>query len=117
MTLSQQIQSLSAYAHFAAAMDLSHGLAFLTGALYADSQAIVKNIMFCVAQLQIISGDLKFKFFIMHEGTDRLETIFSDVRTQDQNRKFDILQLLQKLSVGAAISATFEHHPDLDRGH
>ena len=115
MTLAQQIRSLSAYAHLVAAMYLGHRLAFLTGALYADSQAIVKNIMFCVARLQIISGDLKF--FIIHEGTDRLETIFSDVRTQDQNRNFDILQLSQKLSVGAAISATFERHPDLDRGH
>jgi hypothetical protein len=115
MTLSQQIRSLSAYAHLAVAMYLGHGLAFLTGALYADSQAIVKNIIFCVARLQIISGDLEF--FIIHEGTDRLETIFSDVRTQDQNRNFDILQLSQKLSVGAAISATFERHPDLDRGH
>jgi hypothetical protein len=114
MTLSQQIRSLSAYAHLAAAMYLGHGLAFLTGALYADSQAIVKNIVFCVARLQIISGDLEF--FIIHEGTDRLETIFSDVRTQDQNRNFDILQLSQKLSVGAAISATFERHPDLE-GH
>ena len=116
MTLSQQIRSLSAYAHLVAAMYLGHGLAFLTGALYADSQAIVKNIMFCVARLQIISGDLEF--FIIHEGTDRLETIFSDVRTQDQNRNFFILQLSQKLSVGAAImphsSATLTSTKDIE---
>jgi hypothetical protein len=115
MTLSEQVRSISAYAHLAAAMYLKHGLAFLTGALYADSQAIVKNIMFCIARLQLIDGNLKF--YIILEGTDRLETIFSDVRTQDHSRNFDVLQLSQKLSVGAAISATFERHPDLDRGH
>ena len=115
MTLSEQVRSLSAYAHLAAAMYLKHGLAFLTGALYADSQAIVKNIIFCIARLQLINGNLKF--YIILEGTDRLETIFSDVRTQDHSRNFDVLQLSQKLSVGAAISTTFEQHPDLDRGH
>jgi hypothetical protein len=115
MTLSEQVRSLSVYAHLAAAMYLKHGLAFLTGALYADSQAIVKNIIFCIARLQLIDGNLKF--YIILEGTDRLETIFSDVRTQDHSRNFDVLQLSQKLSVGAAISATFERHPNLDRGH
>ena len=49
MTLSEQVQSLSAYAHLAAAMYLKYGLAFLTGALYADSHTIVKNIIFCIA--------------------------------------------------------------------
>jgi hypothetical protein len=115
MTLSQQVQSLSAYAHLTAAMYLKHGLTFLTGALYADSQAIVKNIIFCIAQLQLIDGNLKF--YIILEGTDHLETIFSDVCTQDHSQNFDVLQLSQKLSVGAAISATFEWHPDLDHGH
>ena len=115
MTLSQQVRSLSAYAHLTAAMYLKHGLAFLTGALYADSQAIVKNIIFCIARLQLIDGNLKF--YIILEGTDRLETIFSDVCTQDHSRNFDVLQLSQKLSVSAAISATFKRHPNLDRGH
>jgi hypothetical protein len=115
MTLSEQVRSLSAYAHLAAAMYLKHGLAFLTGALYADSQAIVENIIFCIARLQLIDGNLKF--YIILEGTDHLEIIFADVRTQDHSRNFDVLQLSQKLSVGAAISATFEQYPDLDRGH
>jgi hypothetical protein len=115
MTLSTQVRSLSAYAHLAAAMYLKHGLSFLTGTLYANSQAIVKNIIFCIARLQLI--DRNIKFYIIFKGTDCLETIFSDVRTQDHSRNFDVLQPSQKLSVGAAISATFERHPDLDCGH
>jgi len=89
-------------------MYLKHGLAFLTGALYADSQAIVKNIIFCIAQLQLIDSNIKF--YIVLEGMDHLETIFSDVCTQDHSQNFDVL-LSQKLSVGAAISATFEQYP------
>jgi hypothetical protein len=115
MTPSQQIRSLSTYSHLAAAMYLKHRLGFLTGAPYADSQAIVKNIMFCTARLQLVDKDLKF--FIIHEGTDRLEIIFSDVRTQDHSRNFDVLELSQKLSSAAAISTIFERYPDLDRGH
>ena len=43
----------------------------MTGALYADSQATVKNIIFTIAQLQEIDSDLEF--YILHEGTDQLE--------------------------------------------
>lgn len=74
----------------------------------------MKNIVICVARLQLVDSDNDVQFYIILEGTDRLETIFSDVRTQDHSRNFDVLQLSQKLSVAAAISATFECHPGLD---
>ena len=48
----------------------------MTGALYADSQATVKNIIFTIAQLQEIDSDLEF--YILHEGTDQLEHVFED---------------------------------------
>jgi hypothetical protein len=115
MDLSSQIRSLSTYAHVTAAMYLKHKLDFLTGALYADSQAIVKNITFTIAKLQLIDG--KIKYYIILEGSDRLEGIFSNVRTQDHNRNADVLQFGQKLSTAAEVNATFERHPDLDRGH
>ncbi|KAF8868848.1 hypothetical protein CPB85DRAFT_1447627 [Mucidula mucida] len=44
MDLKDQCRSLATYAHLAAAVYLKEGLNFLTSALYADSQAIVKNI-------------------------------------------------------------------------
>jgi hypothetical protein len=68
MNLSQQLESLSTYAHLAVALQLQHGPACLTGALYADTQAIVKNIFFVVARLQLISADLTLH--LIHEGTD-----------------------------------------------
>ena len=80
----------------------------------SDSQAIVKSIIFNVVRLQLIDPDIKY--YILFEGTDRLENVFSHARTQDHARNFDILQLAQKLSIGAEIDAIFQRYPDLDRG-
>jgi len=115
MSLSEQICNLSAYTHIMTAMYRRHRTSFLTSALFADSQAIVKNIFFTIARLQTLNPSLEY--FILFEGTDRLEGVFSNVRTQDHARNFDILQLAQKLSIGAEINAVFQRNPDLDRGH
>jgi len=49
MTLSEQVRSLATYTFLAAAVQIKYGTACLTGPLYADSQATVKNI---ILQLQ-----------------------------------------------------------------
>ncbi|KAJ6626472.1 hypothetical protein B0H10DRAFT_2185720 [Mycena sp. CBHHK59/15] len=115
MDLSEQVRSLATYAHLSAALQLKHGSACFTGPLYADSQATIKNIIFIIAWMQLINPNLCF--WILHEGTDRLELIFSDCCTLDHPRNFDIDQLASKLSLSALISAAFQHNPDLDRGH
>lgn len=115
MSLSVQIRSLAAYAHLLAVMWIQHGTRFITGALYADSQAIIKNIVISIARLQQVDENLPF--YIIFEGTDRLEGVFSACRTQDHARNFDILQLAEKLSIGALVQSIFERNPDLDRGH
>ncbi|KAJ7936626.1 hypothetical protein B0H13DRAFT_1589535, partial [Mycena leptocephala] len=115
MSLSEQVESLATYAHLIAALYLKHGTACLTTALYADSEAVVKNIVITIARMQLLNPDLKF--YIILDGTDRLEVVFSDTRTLDHARNFDIEQLGQKLSLGALINATLQCNPDLDRGH
>ena len=80
-TLSQQLELLSTFSHLAAAMFIVHGVACLTGALYADAQSIVKNIFITVARLQVT--DRTLNFYILLEGTDRLENLFCECRTQD----------------------------------
>lgn len=115
MSLSEQLRSLSTYSHLLTAMYRKHRTAFVTSALYADSQAIVKNIIITIARMQTLDPTLDYH--ILFEGTDRLEGVFSHVRTQDHARNFDILQLAHKLSIGAEINAIFERCPDLDRGH
>jgi len=114
-TLSQQLESLSIFSHLAAAMFIVHGVACLTGALYADAQSIVKNIFITAARLQVT--DRTLDFYILLEGTDRLENLFCECRTQDHARNFDIKQLAQKLSVATLINATYERNPDINRGH
>ncbi|KAF7785094.1 hypothetical protein Agabi119p4_1259 [Agaricus bisporus var. burnettii] len=115
MNLDGQLESLSTFSHLAVALQLEHGTAFLPGPLYADSQAVIKNIFFVVARLQLISSELSF--YIIHEGTDRLERLFGDCRTLDHGRNFDILQLSEKMAIASLINSTFERNPDLDRGH
>ena len=65
--------------------------------------------------MQKLNPDLLL--YLLFEGTDRLEQMFSDCRTQDHARNFDIEQLAGKLSVSALINATFQSNPNLDRGH
>ena len=115
MNLSQQLKSLVEFAHIAAALQVKHGSSCLTGALYSDTQAILKNIIFTTARLKLIDPDLEF--YIILEGTDRLEMLFGDCRTQDHARNFDIEQLGGKLGVASLINAAFEKNPKLDRGH
>ncbi|KAF8150234.1 hypothetical protein B0H34DRAFT_667193 [Crassisporium funariophilum] len=115
MSLAHQIQSISTFAHLITAMFQKHKTSFLTSALIADSQAIAKSVIFNTAQLQIV--DPESRYYILFEGTNRLEGVFSHARTQDHARNFDILQLAQKLSIGAEVNAIFQRYPDLDCGH
>lgn len=127
-SLSDQVASLVAYAHIAAVLYKRHQTACMTGALYADSQAAVKSIIFTIARMQEIEdmirrdpsrdqSALPIKFFLGHEGTDRLEGLFGEARTHDHARNFDVLQLCQKLASSVIVSSTFERNPDIDPGH
>ncbi|KAL1727252.1 hypothetical protein EV714DRAFT_217661 [Schizophyllum commune] len=115
MCLMEQSISLATYGHITAAMNVRHKQDFMGSALYADSQAIVKAIFTNILTLQEIDSDIEY--FIIQDGTDREENLFSNVRTQDHSRNFDTLQLSHKLSISAAITAIFIRNPDLDRGH
>ena len=75
----------------------------------------MKNIIFTIARLKLISPEIEF--FILLEGTDWLEMLFGNCRTQDHSRNFDIKELAGKLAVASLINAAFEKNPDLDRGH
>ena len=55
--------------------------------------------------------------YLLLEGTDRLEGLFSDCWTQDHSRNFDIEQLGQKLGVATLIHSTMQHNPDLDMAY
>src|ERR1700730_10439289 len=115
MSLSEQVESLATFAFSCAYLFILHGNASFSGALYDDVQSVIKNLIFTIARMQQIDPNLHL--YIFHEGTDRLEGLFADVRTLDHARNFDIDQLSGKLSVATLINAAFECNPDLDRGH
>lgn len=115
MSLSDQLTSIAIYAHVAMILWQENKTSCMTSQLYADSQAVVKNLFFTIARLQVINPN--HKFYLIHEGSDRLENLFADVRTLDHGRNFDSRQLTEKMSIATLIHATYERNPDLDRGH
>ena len=114
MSLSDQLISLSKYAHTIFALYQKHSTNFMTSALYADSQAIVKDGYFCVAKQKLL--DPQANFYIMHCGTDRLETDFCLARTQNHHPNFDLLDLSGKLATSSLIDSIYARNPALDPG-
>ena len=92
-----------------------HGNAFFTGALYYDSQSVIRNLIITILCIQHSNPDAEFHIIL--EGTDHLETLFGNCHTQDHNWDFDVLQLSEKLGVSALIGGIFECNPDLNWGH
>jgi hypothetical protein len=83
--------------------------------VFADSQATVKNIIFTIARIQNINGNLRASLDC--DGTDRLEVVFSGVRTLDHATNVDCMQLGQKMGIGASKEAIYMRNSDLDCGH
>jgi hypothetical protein len=81
MSLAKQLESISTFAHIFVILWLEHKTTCLTSQLYADCQAMTKNIFFMVTRLQLI--DLDHKFYLIHEGSDHLENLFLTVQTMD----------------------------------
>ncbi|KAJ7440980.1 hypothetical protein FB451DRAFT_956472, partial [Mycena latifolia] len=116
MSLSQQLESLSAAAHIFFMLFRANRTSFCPGQLYYDVQTMVKNIYWSVAKQKIL--DPKGVFHIGHSGEDRLEGLYGIIyRLKDNSRNVDILQLSQRASTTAESCRIFAKHPDWDRGH
>ena len=114
MSLTDQLTSLVKYAHLAFFMYRKHGTQFMTSPLYSDSQATVKDVLFCVAKQKLL--DSSKPFYIIQVGSDRLEAYFRNARTQTHHRNFNILKLSYKLAIASMISSIYIRHPELDAG-
>jgi len=114
LSLTEQLISLSKYSHAIFALYAKHSTDFMTSPLYADSQAIVKDIFFCVAKQQTL--DPTADFYIILCGTDRLEIDFCLARTQSHHRNFDMLDLANKLATSTLIDSVYLRNPGLDAG-
>ncbi|KAI0068929.1 hypothetical protein BV25DRAFT_1844785 [Artomyces pyxidatus] len=96
LSLSEQLRCLSRFGHLSFALYHLHGSSFMSNQLYGDTQAFVKAAFVAVERQRHLDEDLPFYLYQM--GSDRLEEIFGEVRTQNHDRNCDILQLSDRLS-------------------
>ncbi|KAF7371921.1 hypothetical protein MVEN_00049800 [Mycena venus] len=90
LTLSEQLEHLSAAAHLAL------------------------NIYFCVAKAKVDDPDGNFWLILL--GTDRLEQLFGILRTMIGNdRNLDILQLIERITGTTECANIFAKYPHWDR--
>jgi hypothetical protein len=114
LSLSEQIEHLSAAAHLALALYKLAGKDFIPTNLYIDIMIMIKNVLFCVAKAKIDDPDGEFWIILL--GTDRLEELFGILRTMVGNdANLDILQLVSRLSGTTEISNILAKYPQWDR--
>ncbi|KAJ6522010.1 hypothetical protein B0H19DRAFT_850471, partial [Mycena capillaripes] len=96
MTLSQRLESLSKFAHMAFVFYRLHGSSFLSNQQELDPEQA---------------------FYLYQIGSDRLEELFAEVRTESHDSNFDALQLSERLSSAADAQGIFDEHPEWHQGH
>jgi hypothetical protein len=116
LSLFEQIQYLSRYAHLAFAFFHSHRRSFMSYQLYYDTQTAVKNVMFCCTKQQIL--DPNAPFYLGDVGDDPLEILFGRTRMiGGHNSACSYAQAIDRLGAAKDIDSVFKRHPDLDPGH
>ncbi|KAJ7140342.1 hypothetical protein C8R46DRAFT_1233789 [Mycena filopes] len=115
MSLSERLASFSKFAHLCFAFYRMHGSSFLSNQLYGDLQALVKSAFFCVARQQEL--DPERAFYLYQIGSDRLEEMFAEVRTESHDSNVDALQLSERLSTAADTLGIFDENPEWRQGH
>ncbi|KAF8964489.1 hypothetical protein BDZ97DRAFT_1660101, partial [Flammula alnicola] len=114
LSLSEQIEHLSAAAHIAIALYSQDGKDFIPTNLYIDLMIMIKNVIFCTAKAKVDNPE--GEMFIILLGTDRLEELFGILRTMVGNdANLDILQLAGRLAGTTEISNILAKYPHWDR--
>ncbi|KAJ7692514.1 hypothetical protein B0H16DRAFT_1850850 [Mycena metata] len=97
LTLSEQLEHLSAAAHLLLILYRDGQKDAIPTLLYTDIMLMIKNAYFCVAKAKIDDPDGKFWLILL--GTDRLEELFGILRTMIGNdRNLDVLQLVERIT-------------------
>ncbi|KAF8176089.1 hypothetical protein BJ912DRAFT_1033585 [Pholiota molesta] len=114
LSLSEQIEHLSAAAHLAIALYKLAGKDFIPTNLYIDLMIMIKNVLFCVAKAKVDDPDGELWIILL--GTDRLEELFGILRTMVGNdANLDVLQLVSRLAGTTEISNILAKYPQWDR--
>jgi hypothetical protein len=113
LSLSEQIEHLSAAAHLSLALYKQAGKEFIPTGLYIDTMIMIKNVIFSVAKAKI--DDPNGEFFPIQLGTDRLEELFGILRTMVGNdANVDMLQLVSRLSGTTEVANILAKYPHWD---
>ncbi|KAF8066505.1 hypothetical protein FPV67DRAFT_1652976 [Lyophyllum atratum] len=114
LTLSEQVEHLSAAAHLALALYYQSRQQFIPTLLYIDLMIMIKNVIFCIAKAKIDSPDGAFWIILL--GTDRLEELFGVLRTMIGNdSNLDILQLSDRITGTIEVLNILAKYPHWDR--
>lgn len=114
LTLSEQLEHMSAAAHLAVHLYRTDGPACLPNILFIDMMLMLKNAYFCVAKTKV--DNPKGSFWIILLGTDRLEELFGNLRTMIGNdANLDLLQTSWRLSGTAEVANILAKYPHWDR--
>lgn len=114
LSLSDQIEHLSAAAHLAVILYRLARKKFIPTNLYIDMMIMIKNFLFCVAKAKLDDPDGEFWLILL--GTDRLEELFRILRTMVRNdANLDILQLVSRLSGTTEVANILAKYPQWDR--
>ena len=114
LSLSEQLEHLSAAAHLALALYRMAGKDFIPTNLYIDVMLMIKNAFFCVAKAKV--DDPEGEFWIILLGTDRLEELFGILRTMVGNdANLDMYQLIGRIAGTTEVSNILAKYPHWDR--
>lgn len=114
LSLSEQVEHLSAAAHLALALYKSAKQNFIPTNLYIDLNLMIKNVLFCIAKAKIDDPDGELWIILL--ATDRLEELFGILRTMVGNdTNLDILQLVCRLAGTTEVSNILAKYPHWDQ--
>jgi hypothetical protein len=113
LSLSEQLEHLSAVAHFALTLYSQGRKDFIPSKLLIDVMIMIKNICFCIAKCKI--DNLEGLFWIILLGTDQLEELFKILCTMvGNNTNLDFLQLVSWITGTTEVSNILAKYPQWD---
>ncbi|KAG0699780.1 hypothetical protein DFH29DRAFT_1001713 [Suillus ampliporus] len=116
LSLTEQVQYLSRYAHLSFALFCSHHCGFMSNQLYYDTNTSVKCFAFGIAKQQVL--DPHASFFLSNSGDDRLELHFGCTwMIGGHNSVCTFSQVIDCLGAAKDIDGVFKRNPDLYPGH
>ncbi|RDX39940.1 hypothetical protein OH76DRAFT_1331401, partial [Lentinus brumalis] len=83
---------------------------------FYDVGSLIKNIFFTAGRHKV-TDSVPEEYYILQDGTDRLEGNFGIHRDMDSLHNVDILQLSHWAGSAAEVAQIYAHHPEWDHGH